>query len=166
MEIQVGDPVMHWTYGYGQVVGIEDHVVSGHKDRYYVVSIGDLKVWVPSDDHVKTRLRLPSTQKDFKKLFTILKGKGEPLPDDRHDRKTWLMEILKDGQAASLCRVLRDLTSFQQVHSLNESDQSLMRRSSQSLIGEWIHAFSIPASEAEKELKQILFTGAIGEPVK
>ncbi len=35
-----------------------------------------------------------------------------------------LVERLKDGQAESLCRLIRDLNAFQQVHSLNDNDQN------------------------------------------
>jgi RNA polymerase-interacting CarD/CdnL/TRCF family regulator len=118
MNIHVGDPVMHWTYGFGYVVGIEERVLSDRKALYYAVTIRDMTVWVPADDQLGTRLRPPTSRGEFKTLFAILKGTGEPLPEDRQERKTWLVERLKDGQAKSLCHVIRDLATYQLAHPL------------------------------------------------
>jgi RNA polymerase-interacting CarD/CdnL/TRCF family regulator len=163
MKIHIGDPVMHWTYGFGHVVGIEERILSDRKTLYYAVRVRDLTVWVPADDQLEIRLRPPTRPSDFKHLFAILTGTGEPLPDDRQERKTQLVERLKDGQAQSLCRVIRDLASYQLLHTLNDNDQNLMRRSREALLGEWGFALSVPAVEAESELHRMLSTGTPGE---
>lgn len=163
MEFHVGDPVMHWTHGFGHVVGLEERAISDQKAFYYAISIRDLTVWVPSDEQLEYRLRAPTKKDEFKKLFTILTGASEPLPNDRQERKAWLLAKLKDGRADSLCRVLRDLATFQQSHSLSDSDQNLMRRSREALLSEWMHAFSIPTVEAEEDLRTMLAAGDSGE---
>jgi len=162
MEFHVGDPVMHWTYGFGHVVGIEERILAEQKTLYYTVTAHDLTVWVPVDDQLETRLRPPTSAEGFRDLFAILSGDSQPLPDDRQDRKVFLVEKLKDGQASSLCRVLRDLTTYQHSHSLNDNDLNLMKRSRESLLGEWRHALSVPAGEAEAELHRMLATGGSG----
>ena len=76
MVFHVGDPVVHWTYGLGKVAAIEERALAGQKTLYYAVEIHDLTVWVPADDKVATRLRPPTSQRAFKKLFAILSGPG------------------------------------------------------------------------------------------
>lgn len=164
MEFHVGDPVMHWTYGFGHVLGIEERIISDQKSLYYAISVRDLTVWVPADNQLEARLRPPTSPKEFKSLFAILTGTGEPLPEDRQERKILLVEKLKVGQAKSLCRVLRDLATYQQAHSLNDNDQNLMKRSREALLGEWSYALSVPVVEAELELHRMLATGTSGEP--
>lgn len=159
MKFHVGDPVMHWTYGFGHVNGIEERILSDRKTLYYSVTLHDLTIWVPADDQLETRLRPPTTKEGFKALFAILKGASEPLPMDRQERKVMLVETLKDGKAKSLCRVIRDLTTHQQSHTLNDNDTNLMKRSRDSLLGEWRHAFPKPAGEAESELRRMLDAG-------
>jgi len=123
MNFHEGDPVMHWTYGFGKVIRLEERALSGKNALYYAVQIGDLTVWVPADGELGNRLRPPTPEAGFKKLLAILSSPGEPLPDDRQDRKTRLLELLKDGRAESLCRVIRDLSAYRQVRPLNENDQ-------------------------------------------
>jgi RNA polymerase-interacting CarD/CdnL/TRCF family regulator len=164
MEFHVGDPVIHWTYGFGHVIGKEERIISDQKSLYYAISVHNMTVWVPVDDQLETRLRPPTSRDEFKNLFAILTGSSEPLPNDRQERKIWLVEKLKGGQAKSLCRVLRDLFTYQQAHSLNDNDQNLMRRSREALLGEWGYALSVSAVEAESELRRMLATSTSLEP--
>jgi len=163
MNFHEGDPVMHWTYGFGKVIRLEERALSGQNALYYAVQIGDLTVWVPADDMLETRLRPPTSKAGFKELRAILSEPGEPLPDDRQDRKTWLLELLKDGRAESLCRVIRDLSAYRQVRSLNENDQALMRRAQNALLGEWGFALSVTPAQAELELHRLLTPAPAGD---
>ena len=158
MDFHEGDTVMHWTYGLGKVVRLEERVLSGKKELYYAVQIGDMTVWVPADDKLENRLRAPTSKADFKKLMNILSKPGEPLPDDRHERKTLLTELLKNGRAESLCRVIRNLSTYRHVRSLNDNDQALLARTEDALIGEWGFSLSVTPAEAELQLHRLLTT--------
>jgi RNA polymerase-interacting CarD/CdnL/TRCF family regulator len=163
MDYKIGDPVMHWTYGLGRIVGLEERVIAGQKALYYAVQVQDLTVWVPADGNLETRLRPPTPAARFKQLFAILTSPGEPLPEDRHERKTWLAEQLKDGREESLCRVIRDLSAYQQAKSLNENDMSLLKRAQNVLLGEWGFSLSIPVMQAESDLHRLLKSGSAGD---
>jgi RNA polymerase-interacting CarD/CdnL/TRCF family regulator len=163
MDFRVGDSVMHWTYGLGEIVGLEERALAGQKVLYYAVKVRDLTIWVPADGNIETRLRRPTARAAFENLFTILSGPGEPLPLDRQERKLWLVEQLKDGRAESLCRVIRDLSAYQRVKTLNDHDQQLMKRTRDSLLGEWGYALSILPIQAESELRRLLGNATAGD---
>lgn len=160
MDFHAGDPVMHWTYGLGQVVRLEERTLSGLKALYYAVQLHDLTVWVPADGKLGSRLRPPTSESGFKQLLALLSGPGEPLPDDRHERKIRLMGLLKDGRAESLCRVIRDLSAYRQARSLNDNDQALLKLSQNALLGEWGFVLSITQAQAETELQRLLATAS------
>jgi RNA polymerase-interacting CarD/CdnL/TRCF family regulator len=162
MDFREGDPVMHWTYGLGQIVRLEERALSGSNSLYYAVKIQDMTVWVPADNNLENRLRLPTSESGFKKLLAILSEPAEPLPEDRHERKTRLLERLKDGRAESLCRIIRDLYAYKQAKSLNENDQRILRQLRNILIGEWGFALSITQAQAESELQHLLVPEPIG----
>lgn len=163
MDFHIGDSVMHWTYGLGKIVGVEERVLSGEKTLYYAVAASDLTVWVPADGNLEIRLRPPTPAARFKQLLTILTDSGEPLPDDRQERKTRLVEQLRDGRAESLCRVIRDLSAYRQRKSLNENDLLLLKRAQNALVGEWGFSLSIPATQAESDLNRLLQSGTAGD---
>jgi RNA polymerase-interacting CarD/CdnL/TRCF family regulator len=156
MDFHVGDSVMHWTYGLGQITQLEERAVSGQNTLYYAVQIGDMTVWVPADDKIESRLRPPTQGSRFKRLLTILSSPGEPLPIDRQERKLRMLEMLKDGRAESICRVIRDLTTFRKAKPLNDNDQAVLKRLQTSLLSEWGFALSITPAQAEIELRRLL----------
>jgi RNA polymerase-interacting CarD/CdnL/TRCF family regulator len=156
MDFHEGDTVMHWIYGLGTVIRLEERNLSGKKALYYAVQIGDMTVWVPADDKLKNRLRTPTLKAKFMHLLTILSDPSETLPIDRQERKLLLLEWLKNGRAESLCRVIRNLSTYRNVCPLNESDQALLKRSQNALLGEWGFALSVTPLQAEIELNRLL----------
>lgn len=156
MDFHQGDTIMHWIYGLGTVIQLEERNLSGENAMYYAIQIADMTVWVPADDELKNRLRTPTLKAKFKRLLTILSGPGESLPLDRQERKLLLLEWLKDGSAESLCRVIRSLSTFRTDHPLNDTDQALLKRSQNALVGEWGFALSVTPMQAELELNRLL----------
>lgn len=156
MGFEVGDKVVHRSYGYGEIVQLDRKELSGHSALYYVVKIRDLTLWVPAVDNQEGNLRPPTPAADFKHLFSILTGAGEPLPDDRLDRKQKLSDMMKEGTLESICRVICDLNLQQQTKKLNEHDVQVLERARQFLLSEWQLAFSVSAQQAERELDELL----------
>lgn len=158
MNFHKGDTVMHWTHGIGQIVNLEERALSGSKTIYYVVQVRDMTVWVPADSKVGTRLRSPTPKLRFERLLAILSSASEPLPEDRLERKTRLLELLHDGRPESLCQVIRDLSAYQkqQVRPLNDNDRIILKQSRNTLLGEWGFVLSITPEQAEHELYRLL----------
>ena len=156
MDFQIGDRVVHCTHGLGQVLAIEERVINNNIALYYEVQIADLSIWVPADENLKSRLRFPISEAGLKKLFSVLSGPAEKLPDDRRQRNLHLQEMLKDGKTESLCKVIRDLAAYRRAASWNEYDTQLMKRVEKTLIREWSFILSVPPQEAEVELHRLL----------
>ena len=163
MNFHKGDTVMHWTHGIGQIVNLEERALAGSKTIYYVVQVRDMTVWVPADNKVGSRLRPPTPKSRFERLLTILSSPSEPLPEDRLERKTRLLEILNDGRPESLCQLIRDLSAYQkqQVRPLNDNDQLILKQSRNTLLGEWGFVLSITHAQAEHELYRLLRSGSL-----
>jgi RNA polymerase-interacting CarD/CdnL/TRCF family regulator len=158
MNFYKGDMVMHWTHGIGQIVNLEERALSGSKTVYYVVQLRDMTVWVPADSKVGSRLRPPTPKLRFQRLLAILSSPSEPLPEDRLERKTHLLELLKGGRLESLCEVIRDLSAYQkqQTRPMNDNDQMILKQSRNTLLGEWAFVLSITHAQAEHELHRLL----------
>ncbi len=156
MDFQVGDTVMHWNYGLGQIMGKEERQVNGESKLYYVVKIQDLVVWVPVDEMLGARLRLPTPAAAFQRLFAILSGPAETLPNDRRERKTNLRDRMAGGDPESICHVIRDLSILIGKKSLNLDDQTTLKRARSLLLEEWGYALQIPPAQAEHTLGQLL----------
>jgi RNA polymerase-interacting CarD/CdnL/TRCF family regulator len=160
MSFHAGDAVMHWIYGLGTIIRLEKRLLLGREAMYYAVKIGDMTVWVPRDDNLEHRLRAPSSKAAFKRLVALLGKKGSPLPQDRHERKLMLAELLKDGRAESLCEVIRSLAAYKLVRALNDNDQALLRRVQTAMLAEWGYCLDTTPAEAQIQMRHLLDTAA------
>lgn len=156
MDFQVGDNVVHCAFGPGEIVNLEEKVLSGHTSLYYVVQVNDLTLWVPSDEKGRRSIRFPTPASEFENLFILLRSPGESLSKDRLERKHELSQRMKDGTLESICKVIRDLNHFRLTQKLSESDTATLERAQKFLLSEWRISLSIPVAQAEKELKRLL----------
>lgn len=156
MEFRVGEKVIHWVYGLGEIIQLDEKVLSGKKTPCYVVQIRDLTIWVPSNGDGKKRLRRPTPADKFDKLFAILRSPSEPLSSDRAERKTQLVEKMEDGKVESLCRIVRDLSNYRKGKKLNDYEKSILERAEKLLLVEWNYSLFVPQAQAERELKHLL----------
>lgn len=167
MAFQIGDKVVHWAYGLGEVIQLDEKQLAGKSALYYVVKVKDLTLWVPIEEANTRKLRLPTAKTEFEGLFNILRGEGEVLSEDRMERKGQLTERLREGSLESICQLIRDLSAFGYKKKLNESDSQILARACKMLFDEWNLSLAIPVPVAERELDQLLEEGrnqAIGNP--
>ena len=157
-SFQVGDEVIHWVHGLGEIIQIEEKVLFGHTDQYYVLQIRDLTLWVPLNETGERYLRLPTPESDFQNLFRLLASPGEPLSKERFARRTQLTELLKGRTLESTCRVVRDLVYHKRTNKLNQYDNIILKRARNFLLDEWSAILSVPIYQAESELKILLAT--------
>jgi CarD family transcriptional regulator len=156
MSYQVGDKVIHWIYGLGEVIGIEEKTIKDLPTNCYVVHTPDLTIWVPINDLQQYSLRAPTPPEDFTNLFAILTGPSDKLLEDRILRKNQLMAQLQDGQLASTCRVVRDLTHLKHSTKLNDQEKSILERAVNSLLTEWTYVLKMPLSQAHQAMANLL----------
>jgi RNA polymerase-interacting CarD/CdnL/TRCF family regulator len=158
---QVGDEVIHWVYGLGEIVRIEEKVLFGHIDQYYVLQTRDLTLWVPLNETGERYLRFPTPESDFQNLFRLLASPGVPLSKERLARRTQLAELLKGRTLESTCRVVRDLVCHKRTNRLNENDNTILKRARNFLLNEWSAILSVPIYQADSELKNLLATSVV-----
>ncbi len=156
MGFQIGDKVIHCTFGLGEIANTEEKIIQGQLTNCYVVRTTDLTIWVPIDDLQQQSLRAPTPPGEFEKLSAILTNPGETLLEDRVQRKNQLLEQIKDGQLASICRVVRDLTYFKRSKKLNEQEKSILERATNSLLTEWNYSLGVPRVQAQQAMASLL----------
>ncbi len=154
MDFNSGDKAIHLVHGLGYIADIEDKTVHDHIVSCYVFQTPSLTVWVPVED--QHNLRAPKSKSEFEDLFPVLQNPNEPLPEDHLQRKKQLLELLKDGQLISICRVVRDLSDYGNTVKLSDIDKAIHERAINSLLVEWVYTFSIPMLQARKMMAEFL----------
>ncbi|MBN2550748.1 MAG: hypothetical protein JXB15_16405 [Anaerolineales bacterium] len=156
MGFKVGDRVIHSSYGLGEITHVEEKVVHDHLTSCYVFRTTDMMIWIPINDLQQHSLRRPTSPREFRKLFAILTSPGEPLPEDRVLRKNQLIMQMRDGQLASICRVVRDLTHFKRTTKLNDQEKHILERAMNSLLTEWNFSLGVSMSQAQQAITEMM----------
>ena len=156
MGFHVGDKVIHCTHGLGEIVQIEQKNIRDQPTNCYVVRIQDMLIWIPIDDPRQQSLRLPAQPEEFVGLSAILTSPGEQLQEDRLLRKDQLLTQMRDGQLASICRVVRDLTQYKRSKKLNDQESSILERATNSLLTEWSLSLGMSENQAHLAMTKLL----------
>lgn len=156
MGFHIGDKVIHSSFGLGEIVIIEEKNIQNRPTNCYGVRTTDLTIWIPINDLQQHSLRVPTAPDEFERLANILASPGEALFEDRVLRKNQLLEQMKDGQLASICRVVRDLMHYKHTKKLNELDSSILERATNSLLTEWSYSLEIPVHQARQAMTKLL----------
>jgi RNA polymerase-interacting CarD/CdnL/TRCF family regulator len=156
MVFGIGERVIHCTFGLGEITHIEEMIINGTHANCYVVHIDDMTIWVPVDDPDQTSLRRPTPPEEFLQTLPILTSQKENLLEDRVLRKKQLTDQLKDGQLASICRVVRDLYHYKRSSKLSDQEKSILERAEKSLLTEWTFSMGTSPHLAHQEMESLL----------
>lgn len=155
MDFQVGDKVVHRSYGPGNVIELARRVIAGRPTDCYAVKVGELVVYVPNDS-APNSLRVLTPVEEFKALFSILSQPGGTLANDRFERRTYLVEQMNAGTLQATCHVIRDLFDYRQSNKVNDQDTAVLLRALNFLLEEWEIVMGVPARQAEAQLGTML----------
>jgi CarD family transcriptional regulator len=155
-DFQVGDQVVHWEYGLGEITQLDEKELSGQTRQYYVIQIREMTMWIPLDFAAEHSLRFLTSAENFQQLFRLLAAPAEPLADQRFERKNQVSERLQDGTIESICRVVRDLTARKRIKKMNDYDNNFLGRARDFLLIEWCVVLSVSLQQAERKLEELL----------
>jgi CarD family transcriptional regulator len=156
MVHKIGDKVIHFSFGFAEIIGIEEKEVKGEMMKYYVAKTKDMEIWMPVSDASSEKIRNPSSQKEMKDCFAVLRSKYKPFSEDRSVRKSDIQARVKIGTTHSLCELIRDLSYYKNKCKINEYEKSVLDRAILVLTDEWAFSYNIPPTQARHELNKLL----------
>ena len=157
-QFKVGDYVVHFSYGPGQIVNLEKKQLFGGEARlYYELMTPKNAVWVPVEAASKPTLRSLTSKSELNAYRQILKSKPATLNKEHRVRHLELTDRLKNGSFQVLCEVVRDLTAHGWSKPLSDVDAALLRRVYDNVCQEWSITSNITIVEANKYINALLF---------
>jgi CarD family transcriptional regulator len=109
---QIGDRVVHPSYGVGTVTEIKERRTLGRGKQYYSLRLLDQPetvVMVPVGAEERIGLRHPVVEAKLERVWRVLRGNPQTLPSDHEQRCTFLDQKLSSGDVFAIAEVLRDL---------------------------------------------------------
>jgi CarD family transcriptional regulator len=109
---QVGDRIVHPSYGVGTVTEIKERHTLARGKRYYSIELLDQHgtvVMVPVGAEEQMGLRRPVAKAQLGRVWRVLGDDPTTLPQNHEQRCTLLDEKLSSGDVFAIAEVLRDL---------------------------------------------------------
>jgi RNA polymerase-interacting CarD/CdnL/TRCF family regulator len=157
MLFKVNDVVVHEVYGVGRIMGIEE--LSWKKPEcssYYVMMIGDTKLWVPVESKDGCHLRFITPKKDllaYRKIFSETPSK---IDTTGFGRTNFIQENRKHSTFRVLCETVKDLTAQNLSKKLSNHETAFLESVTRQLIEEWALSAQISMEQAEGEINKLL----------
>ena len=60
VNYKIGDIIVHWSHGIGTVVALDQKLMAGVNQQYYVVEVERFKYWVPVEEGNEGSIRFPT----------------------------------------------------------------------------------------------------------
>jgi CarD family transcriptional regulator len=166
---QVGDRIVHPSYGVGTVTEIRERHTLGPGKRYYTLELLDqpeMTVMVPVGGEERLGLRRPVVEAKLGQVWRVLRGDPQVLPSDHEKRCTGIEEKLESGDVFAIAEALRDLAWWREAkRPLTIRGRRLYERGMVILAGEVASAQGSALAEAELLISGVLdkSLGAAGQ---
>ena len=157
MRFQVNDVVVHEVYGLGKVLEVKELTwMNPESPFFYVVEVGDARIWVPVENEENCHIREVTPKADLLQYREILTSDPRQLQEDRFCRSVYLRESGRNPSFGELCATVRDMTAHSWNKKLSKSETERLQRITAQLVEEWALSAGVPVEQAEKEVTTLL----------
>lgn len=138
---QVGDRIVYPMYGAGIVNAIEDRVILGKKQQYYVMNIaaGDMKVMIPVQTSDVIGVRPVIDTDEAMRVLESFRRSALNIDSNWNKRHRDNTEKIKSGDIYKVCEVVKDLMYREKKKKgLSTSERRMFNNAKQILVSELV----------------------------
>lgn len=157
LRFKIGDWIVHYSYGVGEVVDIVEKVLDGQEETYFKVSTADIEYWLPSEKADAEHISPIRSKKEFDQALKIIAKPPDLMtdPPSRHSRMIY--ERWLDGSLPARAALIRDLHGMNDVKKLNYDEKRAYDKAEKFFINEWVISNpSLSTITAKKMLNEAL----------
>lgn len=150
----VGDKIVYPMHGAGIIESIEEKIILGQKQDYYVVKmpVGDMKIMIPINNVVDIGIREVITGTDVDKVFAILGEQNLNVNTNWNKRYRENMIKIKSGSIFEVADVVRSLMLREKEKGLSTGERKMLNSAKQILVSELVLAKNSDQHEIEEKI--------------
>jgi RNA polymerase-interacting CarD/CdnL/TRCF family regulator len=156
LPYSVGDWIVHYIYGVGQVKKVVKKRLNKTKALYYKVEAKDSVYWVPVEKSKSKRIRPVTTKTSLKRAIRLLKKAPDEMDPNHKKRESRINKIKAEGTLFSLCQIVRDLSAKERQSPLSTKDKQALETFKDLLLREWSVCVGISIEDARREMQDSL----------
>jgi CarD family transcriptional regulator len=158
---EIGQLAVYPAHGVGIIESIQDRVVSGNVQQFYIMRLldNDMIIMIPMSNARNVGLRDIIDQTSVTEVYEIL-----TLRPGRINNQTWnrryrdYMDKIKTGSPFRVAEVLRDLTLLKTEKDLSFGERKMLDTAKNLLVKELSLVNDTQEDEIEAELQKLLGT--------
>ncbi len=153
----VGDKIVYPIYGAGVIEDIQEKMIDGKIQNYYVMQIpvGNLKIMVSTEKAKNENLRKVYQKEEIADILNIqTELKPTNAPENWNQRNKENMEKIKTGQLLMVLEVYRNLIHREKEKGLSSAEKKILTTVKQVILSELIITHEINKNAAEEMLAE------------
>ncbi|MFQ5882958.1 MAG: CarD family transcriptional regulator [Candidatus Methylomirabilales bacterium] len=156
----IGKKVVYPAHGVALIEAVEEKVVSGCRQSFYILRIlgNDTTIMIPTHNATRVGLREVIGRSEIPRVMEILRSKDvEICPNwNRRFKDNW--ERIRSGSLYEMALVLRKLVVLQKERQLSFGEKKMFENVRQLITSEIAHAAGIDPREAEGMVEKTIAT--------
>ncbi len=136
----VGDKIVYPMHGAGVIESIEERIVLGKKQTYYImrISAGDMTVMLPANSCEEIGVRDVITKEEAAKVLEQFRS--APVFEDNNWNKRHRNNMIKikSGDIYQVCEVVKELMLRDRQKGLSTSERKMLSSAKQIVISELV----------------------------
>jgi CarD family transcriptional regulator len=156
-EFDVGDWIVHYYYGVGEVVDIVDKVLDGQQETYIKVETPDIEYWLPRDKSDAEHIKPVRSEQEFDQAIEIMSESPDLESGTQSRNKRLIYQRWLDGSLPARAALLRDLHGRDKIKGLSYDDKNTYEKAEKFFINEWVISNpSLSKIKAKQKLNEAL----------
>ncbi len=137
----IGDKIVYPMYGAGVIESIEERVVLGKKQSYYIMKMtltGEMTVMIPMDNCDEIGVRVVIDKKEGAKVLEEFRRMPVLENDNWNKRHRENMQKIKTGDIYQVLGVVKELMYRDKSKGLSTSERKMLNNAKQIMISELV----------------------------
>ena len=136
----IGDKIVYPLHGAGIIEAIEERVIMGKKQQYYIMRISscNMTVIIPMNNCEEIGIRDVIDKDEARKVLENFKNEPLHLDDNWNRRQRENLVKIKSGDIYQVLCVLKDLLYRDRVKGLSTSERKILNNAKQIIVSELV----------------------------
>lgn len=136
----IGDKIVYPLHGAGIIEAIEERVIMGKKQEYYImrISTGSMTVMIPKQNCEEIGVRDVIDKTEAKRVLEYFKNEPLHLDDNWNRRQRQNIVRIKSGDIYQVLIVLKDLLYRDKTKGLSMSERKMLNNARQIIVSELV----------------------------
>ena len=154
----IGDKIVYPLHGAGIIEAIEERMIMGKKQEYYIMRISscNMTVMIPMSNCAEIGIRDVIDKEEAKRVLENFKNEPLHLDDNWNRRQRENLIKIKSGDIYQVVSVLKDLLYRDMVKGLSTSERKILNNARQIIISELVLSEIATKEDIESIMEEVI----------